>query len=233
MPAAKQRSTTRRNGKKDVAGSRSRKTVRTVRKRARTTGRRRTTNVMAVPVSKEVLFVQGGGSSDTHDSWDNKLVTSLKQALGARYRILYPRMPDEANPNPTAWKKAIARELRKVNDGVILVAHSIGAAILVDYLADGNLERKPAAVFLVATPFIGSGGWPSNDLRPTKTIAAELSAGAPLYLYHGDDDDTVPFSHVGEFAKVLPHATIHRLEGRNHQLNDDLSELAHEISLLG
>jgi predicted alpha/beta hydrolase family esterase len=180
---------------------------------------------------KHVLFVQGGGK-DTHDSWDNKLVASLEQALGPGYRIHYPRMPGEADPNPTAWKKTIAREFSNLSDGVIVIGHSVGAAILIDYLADGDVERRLAGVFLIATPFIGDGGWPSNDLRPTKAVAADLADRGSLHLYQGRDDETVPLSHIGLLAKALPHATIRRLEGRNHQLNDDLSEIAHDIRLL-
>src|SRR4051812_15264491 len=41
-----------------------------------------------------VMFVQGGGEG-AHDSWDNKLVASLEQALGAGYSVRYPRMPKE------------------------------------------------------------------------------------------------------------------------------------------
>ena len=180
---------------------------------------------------KQLLFVQGGGR-DTHDSWDNKLVASLEQALGPGYELRYPRMPDEADPAPPAWKGTVARELRKLSDGVFLVGHSVGAAILMDYLADGTVERRVAGVFLIATPFIGDGGWPSEDLRPTKDLVAALPKGVPVYVYQGDDDETVPVSHIGMFTKALPHATIRRFEGRNHQLNDDLSEVAHDITLL-
>src|SRR3977135_2378463 len=90
---------------------------------------------------KEVLFVQGGGKG-THDSWDNKLVASLEQALGPAYTIRYPRMPAEADPDSAAWKRAVARELKKVSDGVLLVGHSVGAAILLDYLGDRTIERQ-------------------------------------------------------------------------------------------
>jgi len=181
--------------------------------------------------TRSVLFVQGGGKG-THDTWDNKLVASLEKALGGRYSIRYPRMPDEANPDAGAWKKAIDRELRQLEDGVVLVGHSIGGAVLIDHLADGAGPAKPAGIFLIATPFIGDGGWPSDDLRPTEAVAAALSDGAPLYLYQGRDDETVPSSHIELFARAFPRATIRVLEGRNHQLNDDLSELARDISLL-
>lgn len=182
--------------------------------------------------AKQVLFLQGGGK-DTHDAWDNKLVASLTKELGPGYTIRYPRMPNESEPDAPAWKAAIARELRTLMDNVILVGHSLGAAILIDYLADGKLERRVAGVFLIAPPFIGDGGWASEELRPTKELVAKLPKGAPLYLYQGRQDEIVPFSHVGMFEKALPRAIIRRLEGRNHQLDDNLSEVAHDIRLLG
>ena len=177
---------------------------------------------------KQVLFVQGGGAG-AHDAWDNKLVASLERALGPDYATRYPRMPDEADPDPTAWKKAIARELRTLSEGAFLVGHSVGAAILLDYLASGTEERRLAGVFLIATPFIGDGGWPSENLRPTRLVAVDLREGAALYFYQGRNDETVPFRHIEMFAAAFPHATIRRLEGRNHQLDDDLSELADDI----
>jgi predicted alpha/beta hydrolase family esterase len=180
---------------------------------------------------KPVLFIQGGGRG-THDAWDDKLVASLGKELDHGHVIRYPRMPREEEPDAAAWKKAIGEELEKVGDDAILVGHSIGAAILLDYLADGDREHRLAGVFLIATPYIGKGGWPSDELRPTKELAARLPAGTPIHLYQGDDDETVPPSHVDLLAKVLPRATVRRLKGRDHQLNDDVSEVAHDISRL-
>jgi predicted alpha/beta hydrolase family esterase len=187
---------------------------------------------MAQPGSKSVLFVQGGGK-DVHAAWDNRLVASLERELGSGYAVRYPRMPDEANPKPAPWKEAIGRELRQLGEGTVLVGHSVGAAILLDYLADGDGRQvTPAGVFLIAPPFIGDGGWPSDELRPTKRAAASLPKGVPIHLYQGRDDETVPVAHVGMFAKVLPDAKIRTLDGRDHQLNDDLSEVARDIQRL-
>lgn len=181
---------------------------------------------------KSVLFVQGGGK-DVHASWDNRLVASLEKELGPGYTVRYPRMPDETDPHPTPWKKAIDRELRQLGDGAILVGHSVGAAILLDYLADGDRRQPaPAGVFLIAPPFIGDGGWPSEELRPAKMAAASLPEGVPIHLYQGRDDETVPVVHADLFAKVLPRATVRTLDGRDHQLNDDLSEVARDIERL-
>jgi predicted alpha/beta hydrolase family esterase len=189
--------------------------------------------------TKQLLFIQGGGRG-AHDAWDNKLVASLERALGSEYAIRYPRMPDEARPNAAAWKEALTGEVGKLGDGVVLVGHSVGGAVLLDYVADAAVgrrmerrtERPFAGVFLIAAPFIGDGGWPSEDLRPTAEAARELQGGLPIYFYQGRADETVPFAHVEMFATVFPGATIRRLEGRDHQLNDDLSEVAGDIRLL-
>jgi hypothetical protein len=49
-------------------------------------------------MSKQVLFIQGGGAG-AHDEWDNKLVESLARELAPTSQIRYPRMPDEADPS--------------------------------------------------------------------------------------------------------------------------------------
>ena len=183
-------------------------------------------------VAREVVFVQGGGEG-THDSWDDKLVASLEAALGSACTIRYPRMPDEANPDPAVWKRVITSELDTSTSRVMLVGHSVGAAVVLDCVADGKVKpERLAGVFLIATPFLGDGGWPSGDLRPTKEAAEGLPPHTPLFLYQGDDDETVPVAHLDMLKTVLPHAVIRRLEGRDHQLNDDLSEVARDIQLV-
>jgi hypothetical protein len=42
-------------------------------------------------------------------------------------------------------------------------------------------------------------------------------------------DKIVPFSHLDLYATALPQAFTRRLAGRDHQLNNDLSEVARDI----
>ncbi len=51
----------------------------------------------------------------------------------------------------------------------------------------------------------------------------------PIYLYHGSEDDTAPYAHVDLYKQAIPQAHVRKLEGRDHQLNDDLSEVAADI----
>lgn len=178
-------------------------------------------------MTAQVLFVQGGGP-DVHDGWDRKLVESLERALGPAYRVRYPRMPEEEDPRYATWKPALRQELEAAGDGAILVGHSVGGTMLLHVLAEHPPSLRPGALLLIAAPFIGDGGWPSEEIAP-RTDLAERLAACPVFLYHGTDDTTVPAAHVRLYARAIPHATVRVLEHRDHQLNNDLGEVARDI----
>lgn len=183
-------------------------------------------------MTKQLLFVQGGGGENAHDAWDSKLVESLERELGHDYDIRYPRMPGEDDPKFARWNAALRQELGKLENGAILVGHSIGATILVHSLAQEPPKRVPGGIFLISMPFIGKGGWPSDEIKPEPHLGAKLPAGAPIYLYQGGADQTVPAGHAALNAKAIPQAVLRKLAGRDHQLNNDMSEVAADIRQL-
>ena len=183
-------------------------------------------------IAKPILFIQGGGAG-AHDEWDDKLVASLAAELGPDYDIRYPRMPKEADPNSAAWKDAIEKEIAAFGDDAVLIGHSIGGTILINALAENAPKRKLGGVFLISAPFVGAGGWPSEDIKPPRDLGARLPQTTAVYLYHGSEDETAPIAHLGLYKKALPQAHVRRLEGRDHQLNEDLSEVARDIRALG
>jgi pimeloyl-ACP methyl ester carboxylesterase len=178
--------------------------------------------------TRQVLFIQGGGAG-AHDEWDDKLVESLRRELGEGYEIRYPRMPDEGDPGYARWSTAIRREMADLDDHAVAVGHSIGAAILVGALADQAPQSGLAAVVLVAAPFVGPGGWPGNEFELTSDLGARLPSGARVHVFHGLRDETAPPSHADLYALAIPQAQVHRLPGRDHQLNNDLIEVAEAI----
>jgi len=176
-------------------------------------------------VKRQLLFVQGGGKG-THDEWDNKLVESLRQELGPDYEILYPRMPGEEDPSYAAWKTTLESAFETLQDGAILVGHSVGGTILVKVLTEHASARKFGAIFLIAAPFVGDGGWSSDDLQFPSDLGARLPNGVPVHFYHGLADEVAPPSHLERYARAVPQARIHRLPDRDHQLNNELKEVA-------
>jgi predicted alpha/beta hydrolase family esterase len=177
-----------------------------------------------------VLFVQGGGDG-AYDA-DAKLVASLREALGPDYHVNYPRMPDENDLEYDAWRRRIAEELTRAGEAV-LVGHSIGASVIAKVLAESTPRPALAGVFLIATPFWHDHEvWKWEEAELPRDVGARLPAGVPIFLYHGRDDETVPLRHVDMYATAIPQAVVRRLPGRNHQLNDDLSEVARDIKQL-
>lgn len=178
--------------------------------------------------ARQVLFIQGGGAG-THDDWDDKLVDSLRGGLGEAYEVRYPRMPDEGDPSYARWSVAIRRELANLDDGAIVAGHSVGATVLVHVLAEQSPEGSLGAIVLMAAPFVGEGGWPGGEFEPAGDLGARLPKGLRVMLFHGLQDETVPPSHADLYARVIPQAEVYRLPGRDHQLNNNLSEVAEAI----
>lgn len=179
----------------------------------------------------DVLFVQGGGAG-VHTEWDVHLVESLRRELGPGYEVHYPRMPDEADPRMSAWRPALERELAALGPGAVAVGHSIGGTALLHVLAGAARPPALGAIVLLAAPFIGEGGWESEEIAPRADLAERLPAGAPVLLYHGEADAEVPVAHVERYAAAIPDARVRRLAGRDHQLNNDLAEVARDIRAL-
>lgn len=123
-------------------------------------------------------------------------------------------------------------EFNFLKDGATVVGHSVGATILLHTLADERPTITPAAIVLIAAPFIGKGGWPSDDVDERANLPDRLPKGVPVLLYHGMDDQTVPVEHVQLYAKAIPQAIVRTLVHRDHQLNDDLREVANDVRSL-
>ncbi len=178
--------------------------------------------------TRQILFIQGGGAG-AHDEWDDKLVDSLRRGLGDRYEVRYPRMPDEDDPNPVRWTAAIRREMAALDDGAVVAGHSVGATILINTLAERSPQRQLRAIVLIAAPFVGAHGWPGDGFELPHDLGARLPPGVPVHVFHGLQDETAPPSHADLYARAIPQAQVHRLPARDHQLDNDLSEVAKTI----
>src|SRR5262249_15879834 len=125
-----------------------------------------------------------------HDEWDDKLVESLRRGLGGGYEVRYPRMPDEGDPSYARWSAAIRREMAALDDGAVVVGHSVGAAILLHALAEQPPEKGLGAIVLVAAAFVGEGGWLSDEFELTSELGAKLPPDARVDVFHGLRDET-------------------------------------------
>jgi predicted alpha/beta hydrolase family esterase len=141
-------------------------------------------------------------------------------------------MPDADRPEYEAWRDRISQELAAMDGAVFLVGHSLGGSVLLKYLSEEEVEKPVAGLFLVAAPFWGAEDWEVDEYALREGFASKLPPGMPVFLYHGRDDEVVPFKHLALYAEELPRATVRELDGRGHQLGGDLSGVAGEIRSL-
>jgi predicted alpha/beta hydrolase family esterase len=182
-------------------------------------------------MARQVLFIHGGGGG-AYEA-DATLAASLRNELGAEYVVRYPEMPDEEEPDYQTWTNIIAAELDAMGSGEILVGHSIGASVVIRAVVDRRVGPSLAGLFLLSAPFwYDHEFWRWDAVKLPQDAAERIPDGLPVFLYHGRQDEVVPVSHVEMYAQALPRATVRRLDGRNHQLNDDLVDVAQEIMRL-
>ncbi len=172
----------------------------------------------------EVLFIQGAGAG-AHAA-DQRLADALARSLGAGHRVHFPRLPGEDDPDKSAWQDAIAAALRRTR-ATLLVAHSAGAAIVADMLA----QRAPSlrdlrGLLLLAPPFVGEGGWSLPGFHFDEGGPVDTRSGPPLHLFFGSADQTVPPAHAEPYARTFPRAAIHRLAGGDHQFGGFMLRVA-------
>jgi len=177
-----------------------------------------------------LLFVHGGGKG----AWeaDKKLVSYLKNAIGGIYTIEFPKMPDENDPDYEKYKSKIEATINKVKGKLVLAGHSVGACCLLKYVSENNIDNPVCGLFLIATPFWGKGGWNYEGFTLDNELAAKKTKSIPIFFYHSTNDEIVPFSHLSRYAKKFPHAKIRAIEGRGHQMKNDLSEVVRDIEAI-
>ena len=181
-------------------------------------------------MTTRVLFVHGGGEGAYEE--DRKMAANLREALGTAYDVRHPKMPDEDRPEYEAWKEQIATEIAALDGEVVLVGHSLGASILLKYLSEEGAGNPVAGLFLIAPPYWGIEDWEVGEYELRRDFATKLPEDLPTFFYHSRDDEWVPFAHPALYARRLPRATIRELDGRGHQLDNDLSEVASDIRRL-
>ena len=181
-------------------------------------------------MNKQLLFIQGGGEGGYEV--DEKLVTSLKTHLAKGYDIHYPEIRSDPSLPDFGWTEQIGLCISKIKNEIIIVAHSLGASMLLKYLSEHSACQDIAGIFLIATPFwSGKEDW-ETGLKLKENFAENLPPQVPLYFYHSEDDEEIPIAHLYQYQQRLKSATFRILKSGGHQLNNGLTLMAKDIESL-
>ncbi len=181
-------------------------------------------------MSKHILFIQGGGEGGYEA--DAALVASLQTALGREFVIHYPEIKSDESAPDFGWTQQIGEKISEAKSDIILVGHSFGASMILKYLSEHSITKTIAGIFLIATPFWnGDEDW-QTGLKLSEKFTDTLPDDVPIFLYHCQDDEEIPFSHFDHFKQKLAQATFRAIKKGGHQLNHDLVLVANDIKSL-
>ena len=181
-------------------------------------------------MNKHILFIQGGG--DGGYEADKELVDSLQKALGKGYDINYPEIKSDESASDFGWTQQIGNKLSETKGDIILVGHSFGASMILKYLSENSVIKKIEGIFLIATPFWDGNEYWEIGLKLQEDFAEKLPDDVPIFFYHCQDDEEIPFSHMDHYKQKLTQATFREIKSGGHQLNNDLTFVANDIKNL-
>lgn len=152
----------------------------------------------------------------------------LPEVLGERYDVLAPIMPNKTNAQYEEWELWFEKMFPFLQDGVILIGHSLGGMFLAKYLAEHAFPRRIGALLLVAAPHNQSGE--CGDFTVPASLEGVVRQVERIMLFHSTDDDVVPFSELAVYQRALPHAQAIILSDRGHINQPDVLEIIHAIA---
>ena len=158
-------------------------------------------------------------------------VPALQDALGEGWQVLRPEMPCGDNAKYEYWKIWFEKYIPFLEDGVVLVGHSLGAMFLARYLSEHELPVRVSKLFLLAGMFTreenhapgtedGEYFYAHLDNMPVLDTAADK-----VYIVHSKDDPVVPYHHAEQFADHLPSAQLVVFESEGHFIQERFPEL--------
>jgi uncharacterized protein len=180
--------------------------------------------------TRPVLFIQGAGRMHAPEG-SGRLAAYLAHELSADYRVIAPEMPDADNPRYQPWRDRIEQELEAIDEDVLLIGHSLGGSVLLQYLAEGSHLKPVPGLFLLSVPNWGPDGWAYDEFAVPNDVGSRLLASR-IFLYHSRDDPVVPFAHLGYYQEHLPRATARPLDGSEHSFVAGLPMLVDDIKSL-
>jgi hypothetical protein len=198
-------------------------------------------------MKKQIVVIHGGDSFETRekflDALKNWEVTkesflpkagwksNLQSDLGEEYEVLSPRMPNKQNAKYDEWKIWFERMSPFLENGVILIGHSMGGLFLAKYLSENKFPKKISAFFLVAAPHRSTEDIASFPV--TSDLKRVWEQCQNIHIFQSEDDPLVPFAEAEEYKKAWPEAKMHVFTDRGHFNQETFPELAREIKKAG
>lgn len=198
-------------------------------------------------MKQQVFVIHGGTAFDTYEEYFGYLTTkevsleklkgrdwkmNLEDNLGENFDVFLPKMPNSQNAVYKEWCVWFKKFLPLLNDGVILVGHSLGGVFLAKYLSEHTVTKKIKGTLLVAPPFDSDEGRKLPQFTITESLEKLRAQGGKVIIFHSKDDPVVDFSEIKRYQVALPSLEMRIFEDRGHFNTEEFPEMVEVIKKL-
>lgn len=196
-----------------------------------------------------MIAIHGGDAYDTYEQYIESLLKekldykdffkkgwkkTLSEKLGGSFEVITPRFPNEANAKYKEWKIWFEKIIPFIDDGVVLVGHSLGGMFLARYLAENKFPKKIRSTMIVASPHTERLDHSLADFVIPKNLVAFEEQGGEIFLYYSSDDPLIkePMEHLKSYQKYLPNVHVRIFSDRGHFSGEEFPEIIEDIKKL-
>ncbi len=199
-------------------------------------------------MKQQLIVIHGGETFDTYDEYlkflkstevdfDGEKIKKWKKTLGEKlgdnFDVISPQMPNGLNAKYLEWKIWFEKYIPYLNDGMILLGHSLGAIFIAKFLSENILPKKILATLLVAPPFDDKDyNYSLADFAlPEDMTKFEQQAGK-ITIYHSKDDPVVPYADAEKYKNKIPSIELITFSDRGHFSQEVFPEIVDDIITL-
>ena len=198
----------------------------------------------------QIVLIHGGETFDTYEDYISHLKSieldleradgekkkwknTLGEKLGDAFEIIQPQMPCAWNAKYAEWKIWFEKYLPNLNDGMILIGHSLGGIFLAKYLSENKLTQKIKATIMIAAPFDDTESeYSLGDFVLGEDLSLLEEQGGRCIFYHSTDDMIVSLANFENYKTKLPEADFRLHDDKGHFNQEEFSELVEVLEEL-
>ena len=140
-----------------------------------------------------------------------------KQLEGMGYEVMVPHFPTPLDQSLESWTRIFSQYENKINEGTVLIGHSLGAAFILNYLERTNKKIKAAILAAGFHKLLGSQYDEINKTFVDKQFNWEKikTSCGKFFVFASDNDEYIPLEIGQELAQNLS-AELNVVHGGGH-----------------
>lgn len=176
------------------------------------------------------VVIAHGWAEGPDDGWIGWLVQELRQR---GIEVAAPAFPEPKKPHIRAWLEELGKAVGELDEGLILVGHSLGVPLILRFLSDYPDPKPISGLIAVAGVVDAPVGRPNRLFDPPLDFDKIISLCWRRMVIHATNDHVIPRERAEETVRKLKAEEIKLADGGHFSAplgHDEFPELLNVIT---